>query len=150
MTLRGRVRSALLVIAALIAAYLTLLHYTTIVPLACPGGSASGLINCGNVLTSQESTWFGIPVPAVGFLWALIGIALTWGQGRERPWASDGVYWIWSVVGVLTVLWLVYAEFALIHNICAWCSILHLIILALFVEWVWSGSLIPLADDEEA
>jgi uncharacterized membrane protein len=146
---RGRARVLVLVLAALIAVYLTVLHYTAAVPLVCPAGG-TGPINCGNVLTSPESVWWGVPVPAVGLVWAVVGIALTVGQSRGRAWAVAAVYWLWSLAGVVTVLWLVYAELALIGSICLWCSIFHLIIVGLFVEWVWSGSLRPLDDEPDA
>ena len=34
----------------------------------------------------------------------------------------------WSLVGMLTVLYLVYIELVRLHTICAWCTGLHIVI----------------------
>ena len=39
----------------------------------------------------------------------------------------------WSLVGMLTVLYLVYAELVRLHRICAWCTALHVMILVIFL-----------------
>jgi uncharacterized membrane protein len=118
----------------LIALYLTLVHYTSVVGLACPG-QGSSLIDCGNVLTSPESIWWGIPVPLWGLLWFLAGMVLRWQEPvwGDYSWWSPAL-WIWAIIGVASVIWLVYAEFFLIHALCVWCSALHLIILGLFTD----------------
>jgi uncharacterized membrane protein len=118
-------------IGALIAAYLTLLHYTSAVVLYCPG-SGSGLINCTNVLTSPESVWAGIPVPLFGFLWFVAGLLIH----AVPRWRRPALKWVWSLVGVVAVLWLLYVELVILRALCLWCSALHLIILGFFVDVV--------------
>lgn len=134
-----RIRAALLTIGVLIAAYLTLLHYVEGVPLYCPGG---GIVNCGDVLTSPQSVWFGIPVPLWGVLWFLAGLVLYHWSGVPRTWKVPAS-WIWSVIGLVAVLTLVYDEFWVLHAVCLWCSALHVIILTLFV-----GQVMVSTDDE--
>lgn len=126
------VRSVLLTVGTVIAAYLTLLHYVEGVPLYCPGG---GIVNCGEVLTSPESVWGGVPVPLWGVLWFLTGLVLYHWRRFPPRWKGLAA-WIWSVIGLAAVLTLVYDEFWVLHAICLWCSALHAIILTLFVGQV--------------
>lgn len=120
----------------LIAAYLTVLHYNTSVPLVCAGG---GIINCGDVLTSPESVVLGIPVPLWGLFWFVVLGALTWlSATRERVWP-----WImaWSIAGGIVVVYLVYIEFDVLHAVCLWCSALHALILANLALQVYEAGL---------
>ena len=65
MSWQQRWQLMLIVLGTLVAGYLTLLHYDSQVPLVC---SNHGFIDCENVLTSPESTWFGIPVSGYAVL----------------------------------------------------------------------------------
>ena len=40
---------------------------------------------------------------------------------------------VWSLVGMLTALYLVYVEIVKLHTICAWCTGMHVIILVMFL-----------------
>jgi uncharacterized membrane protein len=113
-----------------ISIYLTIVHYTSSVQLVC---SASGLINCENVLTSRYSVVPGttIPVSIPGILWSGVAlvlplVALKFGSGLRQARIAEVV---WGIFGLLTVLYLVYAEIVQIHNICAWCTGVHFIVL---------------------
>jgi uncharacterized membrane protein len=113
-----------------ISIYLTVVHYNTNVPVVC---SASGLINCENVLTSSYSVVPGtaIPVSIPGILWSVVALALPlavlkFGSDVRRVRVAELV---WGLFGLLTVLYLVYAEIVRIRNICAWCTGVHVIVL---------------------
>jgi uncharacterized membrane protein len=123
---------------AAIAAYLTVLHYTTAVSLVCPGGG-TGLVNCTDVLTSPESVVAGVPVPLWGLLWFVVGGALLWLRWRWPPRVFAAARWVWSLLGVAAVLWLVYVELGVLHALCVWCTVLHVLIVAFFVDTVLSG-----------
>lgn len=110
----------------LIAVYLTVLHYDTQVPLFC---SSSGTIDCARVLTSAQSVVLGLPVAAWGLAWFVVALVLL--AGRTPAWTR--AFSVWTVVGAISVVYLVYAELLVIGKICAWCTAIHIIVLALFV-----------------
>ena len=147
-----------------IALYLTAVHYENI-PLFC---SASGLVNCERVTSSPYSVLFGttIPITVPGLAWSIISAALAivglraasslYGRDKSAP---TGIFsrvvlaqFVWSLLGLLTVIYLVYVEIVLLHTICAWCTGLHVTILAMFLltlVLLISGSTEPGEQDEE-
>lgn len=124
-------RLALTIVGAAVMGYLTLVHYQGERLLACPGG---GAINCHKALTSPESQVFGVPTSIFGMIWFLAAAGIAWRSLRRAPpgWlaaASLG----WTGAATIVVLYLVYAELALIHALCLWCTAGHAIILSLLV-----------------
>ena len=114
-----------------VAAYLTIVHYTSPKLLVC---SASGVVNCEQVTTSSESMILGIPVALLGLVWFVAVSVLcspwAWRSGSRRIELSR----IGAVVaGMGFVLWLLYAELYRIRAICLWCTVVHLIAFALFI-----------------
>ena len=137
-----RLRLAFTLAGLAIAAYLTLLHYDANVPLACTRGA---LVDCETVLGSPSATVMGIPVAVWGLVWFLPQLALVgWSM---RPPDARGPRWLnaaglgWLLAGTVGVLWLVYQELGVIGKICAWCTAIHVIILALVVIHVLSEPL---------
>lgn len=117
-----------------IAGYLTAAHYAA-VPLACP---TNGVVNCQAVTSSAYSFVPGtaIPITLPGILWfavsgALAGVALVaiW-RGHGEPARLRLAHLLWGLAGLLVVLYLVYAELAVLHRICEWCTVIHLLTLA--------------------
>jgi uncharacterized membrane protein len=114
-----------------VSIYLTIAHFNTAVTLACP---ATSTVNCEKVTTSPQSYAFGIPVAVLGLAFYVFMAAanspwawrVTWPPLR---WARVGSV----VVGILFVLWLIYAELFKIGAICLWCTSVHVITFALFV-----------------
>lgn len=132
-----------------ISVYLTIVHYNSGVQLVCSG---NGLINCENVLTSSYSVVPGtaIPVSIPGILWSVVALALPlavlkFGSGLRQLRMAE---FVWGIFGLLTVLYLVYAEIVLIHNICAWCTVVHFIVLCYLLLSVFLLQE-PAFDDEE-
>ena len=137
-----RLRLGLTLAGIVIAAYLTLLHYDTNVPLACTRGA---LVDCESVLSSQASMLLGAPVAAWGLLWFLAELALVIlslrGAHRPEPsWLRSSALG-WVIAGTIMVLWLVYAELGIVGKICAWCTAIHVLVLALLVVQVLSDPL---------
>jgi uncharacterized membrane protein len=119
--------SLLLSIAGLLTStYLTFTHFNA-GALLC---SADTVIDCETVTTSDQSELLGIPVAFLGlaFFAFLTVICLPF------AWRIDALKWVRLGaigVGVLMVVYLVAAEFLIIGKICLWCTVVHVITLAL-------------------
>ncbi len=107
-----------------VSIYLTLIHYAGIAP-ACP---LSGAISCEAVLASPYAVIAGTSVPtsAAGIVWFGVS-ALLW-AGRFGP-----LHVVWSGVGLLAVLYLVFIEIVQLGVICLWCTAAHLLVIAIFM-----------------
>ena len=132
-----------------VSVYLTTAHYEN-APVAC---STTGLINCERVLSSIYSSVPGtsIPISVPGLLFFIvsgIGAFCAWKVWPDRKEILLGQTVLYGL-GMITVLYLVYVEFVDLHNICAWCTSLHIIILILFL--IATFQLLQFnADDDEA
>ena len=116
-----------------IAIYLTSVHYER-TPLIC---STNGLIDCARVLSSSYSLIPGttVPITIAGLGWCVVSGALAfigWRLASSQHWLSI-TQLLWSFVGVVTALYLVYVEIVRLHTICAWCTALHVVILCMFL-----------------
>ena len=127
---------ALLVLAVVgigISIYLTSVHYDN-APLVC---SASGIVDCARVLSSPYSVVPGttIPISVPGLLWCIVMGGLAFTAWRILPERRSIVIaeLVWAVLGIVTVLYLVFVELVRLHTICAWCTGLHVIILAMLL-----------------
>ena len=121
-----------------VSIYLTIAHFNTSVTLACP---ATSTVNCEKVTTSPQSYAFGIPVAVLGlaFYIFLAVVNSPWAWRITWPplrWARVGS----MVVGILFVLYLIYAELFSIGAICLWCTSVHVITFALFVLIVFGAA----------
>ncbi|MDP9234034.1 MAG: vitamin K epoxide reductase family protein [Actinomycetota bacterium] len=116
--------------ATAVSAYLTIAHFTTPNLLAC---SASGTINCARVTTSAQSRVVGIPVALLGLVWsiAMLGLCSPVAWNTRARWIKPTRLTL-VCIGMLSVLWLVYAELFIIRAICLWCSAMHAVTFALF------------------
>lgn len=113
-----------------VSVYLTIAHYTQSVTLACP---ANGAIDCQKVTTSPESMLLGIPVAVLGLLFfaamAALGTPAAW--NARVPWLRSARM-VFAALGVCFVARLVYAELFEIDAICLWCTVVHVLAVALF------------------
>ncbi len=116
--------AAILVSVAGIAVsiYLTMLHYAGVVP-ACP---ASGPINCEAVLSSRYALIAGtsIPASAAGIVWFAISAGLS---TRAPGWGQVA----WALIGLATVVYLLFVEIVLLGAICLWCTAVHALVVIL-------------------
>ena len=129
------------------AAYLTYAHYTSTTSLACP---THGFINCAKVTTSSYSHFLGMPVAVLGlaFFAGMLPLQTPW------AWASQ-----WRLLragrlaalagGVVMVVWLMYAEFIKLHNLCEYCTGVHVLTVALFVTTLFATLATAVYDDDE-
>ena len=120
-----------------ISAYLVAAHAER-VPLVC---STTSVINCASVTHSAYSVIPGttIPISVPGALWfigsaALACVALLTSIARrlEPGWLRP-LHAGWAFVGVVVVLYLVYVEIVLLHQICEWCTAVHVLVVATFL-----------------
>ena len=140
---------ALAVIGVGVSIYLTAVHYQA-APLAC---STSGLIDCSRVLSSAYSVIPGtkIPISVPGLFWFIVAGALAsaaafrWPDRRNLRIAMLA----WTLLGMLSILYLIYVELVLLHTICIWCTALHITIFAMFLIAVTQLQ-VPEWEEEEA
>jgi uncharacterized membrane protein len=130
-----------------VSVYLTFVHYQG-APLVC---STGGLIDCESVLSSPYSLVPGtaIPITIPGLFWFIVsgGLALFGWQFRPGERRVLLAELVWAALGMLSVFYLVYAEIVALHKVCAWCTVIHVTILAMLLLAVmqWQG-----ASDDEA
>jgi uncharacterized membrane protein len=118
-----------------VAGYLTLVHYAQgQVPLAC---ASSGLVNCDLVTSSAQSTLGPAPVAVLGLVWFAGMLALVAFEERLRQPGLLLAELVWTAGGLLVVLYLVFAELFLIGAICSWCTLVHLVVVTLFLLTVF-------------
>lgn len=127
---------ALAAAGAAISIYLVAAHAQT-VPLVC---STTSIINCASVIQSPYSVIPGtkVPISAAGIAWfagsaglALTGLLAT-GRRPEPGWLRP-LHLGWSAVALAIVLYLVYVELVVLHQICEWCTAVHLLVVATFL-----------------
>jgi uncharacterized membrane protein len=113
------------------ASYLTYQHFSESTSFA--GCSESGAVNCVAVTTSPESHIFGIPVAVLGLAFFVFMVAINSRWGWKAPWAA--VHWARLasvVVGIVFVLYLIWAELFRINAICLYCTGVHILTFILF------------------
>ncbi len=107
-----------------VSIYLTAVHFAG-VPLACPTGAA---VNCEAVLSSPYGVIAATSVPTsvAGIVWFAISTILwLWPRGRLPL--------LWSTVGMVTVIYLVFIEIVRLGTVCVWCSVAHFLVLVIFI-----------------
>jgi uncharacterized membrane protein len=123
-----------------VSIYLTYTHVTDKPVSACPD---TGSINCTKVTTSPQSMVFGVfPVAELGLAFYIFMVAVT------TPWAWRSrwpvIHWarlVSVVIGILFVLYLIFAELFLVKAICLWCTSVHVVTFLLFVLVVSSAAI---------
>jgi len=116
------------------AAYLTYQHFSHATTFA--GCAESGAINCQAVTTSAWSYLFGSHLLAVSVLGLAFFVFMTaanspWGWRARWP----AVHWARLaavVVGIMLVLYLIWAELFRVNAICLYCTGVHLLTFILF------------------
>jgi uncharacterized membrane protein len=115
-----------------VSIYLTIEHLSQSSNLLlCPENAT---FNCVRVTTSPESKVFGIfPVAELGLAFFIFMVVINspWGWRARQPlvhWARLGSV----VVGMIFVLYLIYAELFLVKAICLYCTAVHVLTFILF------------------
>lgn len=117
-----------------VSIYLTIEHFNSSITFACPENST---INCVKVTTSSWSKFLGIPVAVLGLVF-FVGMAALCVPAAWRIPRLDIVRVIGAALGVVSVIYLVWAELFRINAICLWCTVVHLCTLVLFGAVMWA------------
>ncbi len=129
------------------SAYLTYIHYVNPKGLFC---STSGFINCTAVTTSIYSHPFGVPVAVAGLIWSagMLVLCSPWAWRAVSPWVG----WLrlaGSVAGVGMVFYLLFVELFSLGHICEYCTVVHVLTVALFIVIALGTAMaLPTGDDE--
>ena len=124
-----------------VAGYLTYEHFTSSTTLAC---SDNGVVNCLKVTTSSYSAVAGVPVAVLGLVFFAIMLIFQLPPMWRRPEPAVRLGRLaWAVVGLGTVLYLLYAELFAIDAICLWCTSVHVLTLVLFGTTVYATASYP-------
>jgi uncharacterized membrane protein len=124
-----------------VAGYLTYEHFTSSTTLAC---SDNGIVNCLKVTTSSYSAVAGVPVAVLGLVFFAVMLVFQLPPMWRRPEPALRLGRLaWAVVGLGTVLYLLYAELFAIDAICLWCTSVHLLTLVLFGTTVFATTSYP-------
>jgi uncharacterized membrane protein len=140
-----RTALVLSVLGLAVSAYLTVEHYSASTELACPD---TGAISCAKVTSSAYADVLGVPVALLGLLFFVgmtaLSLPVAW---RARSPALSRARVAAVVTGVVFVLYLVWAELFRIDAICLWCTVVHVVTLALFAVVVLEVALRPVTPD---
>jgi uncharacterized membrane protein len=118
-----------------IAGYLTYEHFTGSSSLVC---SDKGIVNCLAVTTSSYAMVAGVPVAVLGLIFFAIMLVLQFPVVWKWPNPIiRKARLAWAVVGLGTVIYLLYAELFKIDAICLWCTAVHVLTLVVFVSTVF-------------
>jgi uncharacterized membrane protein len=130
-----------------VSIYLTIVHYSSGVTLACPD---TGTVNCEKVITSPQSVVFGIPVAVLGLAFFVFMLAVNNPLAWRSPLRAVHLARVLSVVvGIVFVIYLVYVEFFKVNAICLWCTSVHVITFVLFVLISLSAATWGLTEDSQ-
>jgi uncharacterized membrane protein len=129
-----------------VATYLTYEHYTSSTTLAC---SDHGIVNCLKVTTSGYSKIAGVPVAVLGLVFFAVMLVLQLPQlwARDEP-IIRAARLGWAVVGMGSVLWLLYAELFGIDAICLWCTSVHVLTFIVFLTTLFATLSTPIFDED--
>ncbi|NOT24577.1 MAG: thioredoxin domain-containing protein [Acidobacteria bacterium] len=96
----------------------------------------SETVSCESVLTSQYGKVFGIPVAVGGALWSalvlMLGVMGMKPAGSEKAGRVAGYVFVLSTIGLAGVLYLGYASFFLLRQMCPLCLTMYVAVIGLF------------------
>ena len=138
MSNRRKILAALITLVATIAlsvsAYLTWVTWQSGTVAGC---TAESLMDCDEVLTSQWSKWFGVPVSLLGGLTYLAILALCWPAAlRPQGWAVLSLFGL-ALLAVGAAIWFVGLQAIKLESYCYYCLAVHLCGLAVSCLSLW-------------
>jgi len=129
---------ALAVLALAASTYALYVHYRMLAdPTYTSACNINETVSCEAVLTSQYGSVAGVPVAAGGAIWsALILLLAVFGMTPARSDKAEavaGYIFILSTIGLAGVLYLGYASFFILRQMCPICMTMYVSVIGLFV-----------------
>lgn len=93
-------------------------------------------LDCGAVLTSKYSVFFGVPLELLALGYFIVNLALVYliAFGTERIYRiSMSTLFAWRFIGIIIVPYLLFIELFVIRAICVYCTVMHVAIIADFI-----------------
>jgi uncharacterized membrane protein len=109
----------------MVSAYLS--YLTLVPPTSCAIGEYA-IFSCNEVIYSQYAHFYGVSVALLGLGWFVIVFGLI-----VLAWRDERFMWgvvVWSLLGAAGVAGFVYTEIFLLGSICPFCTIAHVMGLA--------------------
>ena len=91
----------------------------------------SNLFSCSEHLNGEYSHVFGFPFSILGLSWFAINLIIITGIYFKNT--SEIILKFWSIIGLITVIILVYIEIFLIQSICILCTSAHICAILIFI-----------------
>ena len=129
----------LLAAAGLIASIASLyVHYRLVAdPTYTSFCDVSETVSCEAVMTSRFGYLFGVPVAAGGAIWSaavlLLGVFGMRPAGSEKAGRVAGYLFVLSTIGLAGVLYLGYASFFVLRQMCPLCLAMYVAVIGLFI-----------------
>ena len=129
----------LLAAAGLIASIASLyVHYRLVAdPTYTSFCDVSETVSCEAVMTSRFGYLFGVPVAAGGAIWSaavlLLGVFGMRPAGSEKAGRVAGYIFVLSTIGLAGVLYLGYASFFVLRQMCPLCLAMYVAVIGLFI-----------------
>ena len=97
----------------------------------------SETVSCEAVMTSRFGYLFGVPVAAGGAIWSaavlLLGVFGMRPAGSEKAGRVAGYIFVLSTIGLAGVLYLGYASFFVLRQMCPLCLTMYVAVIGLFI-----------------
>ncbi len=93
-------------------------------------------LDCGTVLHSQYSNFFGVPLELFAVAYFIINLLLVFfvAFGSEKLYRrSLRALFGWRFLGLIIVPYLVFVEFVLLRAVCVYCTVMHVAIVLDFI-----------------
>ncbi len=121
------------------AAYLTIEHFRNVVPPCAIGG-------CEQVLTSEYSTVFGVPVALGGMIFYFVFLVGMFAYIDTKKPAILKWALLLTVPGFLATLYFLFLQFFILHAVCIYCMGSAITSTLLFAGAIWVFSKYRVAD----
>ncbi len=119
----------LVVIGLIVSVYMTIYKATSNDAMCLGSG------DCASVNASRYSEVYGIPVASVGVAGYFAILLTHWYERRDKFFEKNGPILIFgmALTGFLFTLYLIYAEFAILHALCPFCLASQITMTLIFI-----------------
>ncbi|WP_291765393.1 vitamin K epoxide reductase family protein [Caldivirga sp. UBA161] len=93
-------------------------------------------VNCIRVLSSPYAEVADVPLDVLAIFWFIINIIMAIAYDKSGEKVAHGLFralMYWRFLGLAIIPYLLYVEFAILHALCLYCTIMHSMIIADFI-----------------